>query len=131
MIEKGMILRSKTNTKNDTFGTVMWEVLEVGLQAPEKGREHCQDGVKVSMIGGSGPSAREGMTVIDSEEHIIGDIRAGTTTIIPAEQKEAILAQVKRTPRVATGTNPAAAKERTAHALTGSPRHGGTGVVEV
>jgi len=131
MIETGMILRCKTNTKNDTFGIVMYEVLEVGLQAPEKGREHCQDGVKVVMLGGSGPSAREGLTIIDSEEHIQNDMRAGITTIISADQKDAILAQFKRIPKVATGSNPAGAKERITQTLTGSVRHGGSGVVEV
>lgn len=115
MIEKGTILRSKTTTKNDMFGIVMWEVVEIGLQAPEKDRrDTCRDGVKVILLSGTGPSARPGMTLIDSEWHILEDIKAGVTTIIPPEKKDVVLGQCQR-------KTPSA----------GMPRHGGTGVVEV
>jgi len=113
MIEKGMLLRCKTKTVNDTFGTVIWEVLEVGLKAPERGRENFLDGVKVVMLGGSGPSAREGLTIIDSEDHILKDIRDGITTVVPADQRATSLAQCQKKSAVAM------------------PRHGGTGVVEM
>jgi hypothetical protein len=115
MIEKGTLLRCKTTTKEDKFGTVIWEVVETGLQAPEKGREDFKDGVKVVMLGGSGPSARAGMTLIDSEAHIFKDMVAGITTIISAEQREAMLQQVKRSDKKDTM----------------SRRHGGTGVIEL
>lgn len=93
MLEKGMILRCKTTTKNDMFGMVMWEIVETGLPAPEVHRPGQMDGVKVVMIGGSGAAARKGYTVIDSEEHIMQDIKAGITTIVPPEKKAAMLAQ--------------------------------------
>ena len=131
IIEKGMLLRCKTNTKNDTFGTVLWEVMETGIAAPERERQGIMDGVVVSMLCGTGPSAREGFTVIDSEDHIQFDIKAGITTIIPASQKDAVLAQLARIPKSAVGTNPAAARERVGNAITKSVKHGGTGVVEV
>lgn len=116
MIEKGTILRTKTKTQEDKFGIVMWEVLEVGLPAPEKGREHIRDGVKVVMLGGSGMSARAGLTLTDSEEHINKDIASGITVIVPAEKREAMLLQVNRNSK---------------RDAAGMPRHGGTGVVEV
>ena len=131
IIEKGMFLRCKTKTKNDTFGTVLWEILEVGLQAPEKGRGHCQDGVKAIMLIGSGASAIEGMTVIDSEERIQRDILSGVTKILTADQKDAAMEQIKRVPRVATGTTPDAARDRMVKTVVGEHRHGGAGVVEV
>jgi hypothetical protein len=92
MITKGMLLRCKTTTKNDSFGTVLWEVVETDLQAPEKGRETVNDGVRVVMLGGSGRSARAGLTVIDSEDHILRDIKAGITTIVPAASRDETLA---------------------------------------
>lgn len=113
MIEKGTILKCKTTTKNDVFGTVMWEVVETGLQAPERGREAFKDGVKVVMLGGSGPSARAGLTIIDSEWHIEQDVRAGVTTILPNSGKDAALGQIKKA------------------SINTLPRHGGTGVVEL
>jgi hypothetical protein len=114
MIGKGTILRTKTKTQGDTFGTVMWEVLETGLQAPEKGREHMRDGVKVIMLGGSGVSARAGLTLIDSEENINKDIASGVSVIVPPEKRDSMLLQV--------GRKVDAAK---------MPKHGGTGVIEV
>ena len=131
MIEKGMLLRCKTTTKNDLFGTVVWEVREVGIAAPERERQGIMDGVVVSMLCGTGPSAREGFTVVDSEAHIQRDIKAGLTTIIPAAQKDTVLAQLGKTTRSAIGTNPSAARERIHGALTRDVKHGGSGVVEI
>jgi len=131
MIEKGMFLRCKTNTKNDLFGTVFWEVQETGLKAPELERADQKDGVKVIMLGGSGPSARAGMVCIDSEWHIQRDISAGITQLFSADQREEVFAQMTRVPKVCLGSNPAEAKERSASVMTGSVRHGGSGVVEV
>jgi len=113
MIEKGMLLRCKTKTNNDVFGIVMWEVIEVGLPAPEKGREAQMDGIKVVMLSGSGPAARAGLSLIDSEEHILRDMKAGVTTIIPQAQKETALGQCQK------------------KVVKEVPRHGGTGVVEM
>lgn len=113
MIEKGTILRCRTKTKDNTFGVVLWEVLETGLPAPEAHRNGQMDGLKVVMLGGSGPSARAGLTLIDSEDHIQNDIREGVTAIVPAENKDVLLAQVQQ------------------KKATPMPRHGGTGVVEL
>jgi hypothetical protein len=131
MIEKGMLLRCKTNTKNDTFGTVLWEVMETGVAAPERERQGIMDGVVVSMLCGTGPSAREGFVVVDSEDHIQRDIKAGITTIIPASQKDAVVAQLGRTPKSAIGSNIASARERIGSAITRNVKHGGSGVVEI
>ena len=117
MIEKGTVLRCKTKTFGDTFGVVLWEVVETGLQAPEKGRENQKDGVKVVMLGGSGASARSGMTLTDSEAHIQQDIDAGITTIVPADKRDAMLLSIKKTVKSAGVGN--------------MLKHGGTGVIEV
>ena len=113
MIEKGMLLRCKTTTKNDVFGIVMWEVIETGLPAPENTRKGQMDGVKVMMLGGSGPSARAGISITDSEDHIIRDIKAGITTIVSREQKDVAMNQCQKK---VTKT---------------IPKHGGTGVIEM
>lgn len=90
-IEAGVLLKVQTTTKDDVFGEVLWEVLEVGLNAPEKERAGEKDGVKCVLIGGSGPAARKGFTVIDSEAHIMADVEKKVTELLPASQK-AILA---------------------------------------
>jgi hypothetical protein len=92
MISKGTLLKVRTKTRQDTFGEVLYEVTEIGLPAPEKGREGQMDGVKCVMLGGSGPSARKGYTVPDSEFEIQKNIASGITTIIPPEQREKIIA---------------------------------------
>lgn len=115
MISVGMLLRCKTTTKDDVFGTVLWEVVETGLQAPERERQDQKDGVKVVMLGGSGPKARAGFVVIDSEAHIERDIASGVTSVIPASDKDKLLKQYQ--PK---GDGDQA-----------SARHGGSGVVEM
>jgi len=91
-IEKGMLLKVKTMTHEDVFGDVIWEVAEVGLEAPEKERSGQMDGIKCVLLGGSGPAARRGFVVIDSESHVLADIEKKITEIIPADQKESIVA---------------------------------------
>ena len=105
-VKKGDYLQCRTKTLNNLFGIVVWKVLETGLPSPEKGREGVMDGVEVEMLGGSGPSAREGFTCIDSEEHIRLDITDGKTKIITEDQKDIALDQYQR-------------------------KHSGTGVVDV
>ena len=131
MIEKGMFLKCKTNTKNDLFGTVVWEVQETGLKAPELERADQKDGIMVIMLGGSGPSARAGMVCIDSEWHIQRDVSSGITQIFAADQREAVMEQLNRIPKVCAGTTPAAAKDRVSSIMMGNVRHGGSGVVEI
>lgn len=82
MLEKGTLLKTKTRTLENTFGEVVWEVVETGLKAPEKEREGQMDGVKCIMMRGTGPSARAGFSVIDSEWQIGRDIVAGITRIV-------------------------------------------------
>jgi len=91
-IEKGVLLKCKTTTKDDVFGDVVWEVLEVGLKAPEKERVNENDGIKCIILGGSGPAARKGFTVIDSEAHVMADVAKGVTKILPATDKDVMLA---------------------------------------
>lgn len=92
MLKKGSLLESKTNTKDDVFGKVLWEVAETGLPAPERERKGQMDGVQCIMVGGTGPSARKGYMVLDSEAKIAQDIAAGITTVIPEEKKAQALA---------------------------------------
>ena len=93
MLKKGDCLKTKTKTQGDVFGTVIYRVEEVGLLAPEKARRAAgaKDGVKCVMLGGSGPAARSGMTVLDSVHAIKRNIKAGITEIIP-ESKAMLLA---------------------------------------
>jgi len=99
MINVGTLLRCKTLTENEIFGDVVWEVVETGLQAPEKGRESQIDGVKVVLLGGSGIQSRAGITLIDSEEHLSKDMTAGITSIISVDEKDTLLTQYKDRPR--------------------------------
>lgn len=92
MLSKGTLLRVRTKTLQDVFGEVLYEVTEAGLKAPEKEREGQMDGVKCVMLGGSGPAARKGYTVLDSEFEIMKNVAAGITTIVPPEQRDKILA---------------------------------------
>lgn len=89
MITKGMLLRAQTKTKNDVFGDVTWEVAEVGLPFRSKAGS-SMEGVKLVMLGGTGPSARKGYTVIDSESNIQNQIASKIVTIVPPEKKFSI-----------------------------------------
>jgi hypothetical protein len=91
-MKKGSFLKTRTKTMDDVFGEVLWEVTETGLPAPEKERKGQVDGVKCVMIGGTGPSARKGYTVVDSEAKISLDIAAGITTVISDDKKAQVLA---------------------------------------
>jgi len=91
MLTKGMILKSRTKTVQDIFGEVLWEVVEVGMPAPEKERAGQMDGVTCVMLGGSGRAARKGYTVTDSEAQIAQDIANGITEIVPEANKQALV----------------------------------------
>jgi hypothetical protein len=116
-MEKGMLLKSVTKTKNDVFGTCIWEIVEVGLPAPEVERAGQKDGIKVKLLSGSGPSAKPGFTLIDSEWNIGRDIAKGTITIVSADKKDAMIAKY--------------GPSKSVRGVSDMPRHGGTGVVEV
>jgi hypothetical protein len=91
MIKAGDCLKVKTKTKDDVFGTCVYEVLETGLQAPEQGREKEKDGVLCRMISGSGPAARAGMEVTDSEWKIGIDIQQGVTEVLSRSQADLLI----------------------------------------
>jgi hypothetical protein len=112
MIKVGDCLRVQTKTLEDVFGVCYYEVVETGLQAPEKGRQDQKDGIKAVMLGGSGPSAREGLTIIDSQFKIGGEIAAG---IIEVMDKEQALRLLRATPK----QRPEVLGENTARPPTG------------
>lgn len=92
MITVGTIIKCKTTTLNDVFGEVVYEITKAGMPAPEEDRKGQMDGVIATMLGGSGPAARRGFTVVDSVWAIENNIREGKTEILPPEKKAAILA---------------------------------------
>jgi len=117
MLEVGTLIRVQTKTKEDVFGDCLWELAEVGLtmKNPANPNETVTDGVKCVLLGGSGPKARPGYTVMDTEANIQANIRTGITEIVPEAQKAEIVAFYKD------------------KAKDGTPRrveHGGTGVVD-
>ena len=96
MINKGDCLKVKTKTLHDVFGTCFYEVVATGLMAPETGREKAMDGVKCVMLGGNGPSARQGFVVMDSQMHIAADIAAGVTEVVDKSQVGKLMKSVIR-----------------------------------
>jgi len=116
-LEIGMLLRVQTKTKEDMFGDCLWQIEEVGLaiQKPGNPEEIVNEGVKCLLLGGSGPSAQSGRTVVDSELKIQSEIRSGISEIVSDAQKAGIVAFYNGKPK------------------PGSPKpvgHGGTGVVD-
>ena len=111
-IQKGTYIRVNTKPspgqhKDETpFGTCVWQILEMGLECPEPFRKKDaagndlpadkipMDGVKCVMIGGSGPSARAGYTVIDSLMQINHNIKEGITSIVPEADVKRIESQL-------------------------------------
>ena len=92
MLEVGTLIQVKTKTKDNTFGEVVYEIVETGIV--QKGG--ASDMVKAVMLGGNGPSARKGYTVFDSEANIRRDISAGITKIIPVSKVDSIRAFYNR-----------------------------------
>jgi hypothetical protein len=91
MLTKGTLIKCKTKTLQDVFGEVVYEITEVGLPAPEPERKGVNDGVIATMLGGSGPSARKGFTVLDSEFNVQNEIQKGVVEVIPPEKRQAII----------------------------------------
>lgn len=85
MITKGMLLKAKTKTAGDVYGDVTWEVAEVGVST-----KRGADGVKLVMLGGTGSSARKGVTIIDTESHILAQMASGVVSIVPESRKASI-----------------------------------------
>jgi hypothetical protein len=121
-MDKGTLLKVKTKTFQDVCGECLYEVVATGLPAPEKERKAAgiMDGVKCVMLGGSGPAARTGWSVIDSEAAIQRNIKEGMTVIVPSEQRDSLIA------RYAGGSK----KGKNGDSIR-SVKHGGTGVVEM
>jgi len=90
MVNKGDCLKVKTTTKDDVFGTCYYEVVEVGLPSPEKGRKE-NDGIKCVMLGGTGPSAWAGRIVHDSQMKVGMEIANGTTEVLSKQSAMGIL----------------------------------------
>ena len=86
-MKKGTFIKVKTITKNDVFGTCIYEITETDMPCP-----YCkgQDGLRAVMLGGTGPSARAGLVIGDCEKKIQQDIAKGITQQIPANQAQAM-----------------------------------------
>ena len=125
MIAKGTLLRVKTKTKvaENPFGDCLYEVDQVDMEIrdPADPKKTRKDGVRCVMLGGSGPSARKGFVVIDTGAKIQQDIKDGTTEVVVAAQREAILAYYKGGGKSEGGNSPGDVGQS----------HGGTGCVEV
>jgi hypothetical protein len=70
-MKKGQYILVETKTLNDSFGTVLYRVDEVGLDTPDGGK----DGLRLVMQGGTGSLARNGLVVRDTER-VIGKLVA-------------------------------------------------------
>ena len=92
MIKTGMLLKVKTKTLEDVFGECVYEVVETGLPATEPHRRGINDGIKCVMLGGSGPSARKGLVLFDSEEDINKWITDGIVQILSSAKKTEVIA---------------------------------------
>jgi hypothetical protein len=100
MLKVGDCIRVQTRTLQDVFGVCYYEIVETGLRAPEKGREKEMDGLKAVMLGGSGPSAREGIVIVDSQAKIASEIAMG---IIEVTDKERAMRLLRATPKQKQG----------------------------
>ena len=69
MLTAGQCVTCDTNTRDDTFGTVAYEVTKVNLPCPRKGC-NIEDGVEFLMLGGTGPAARQGVIIRDCGCHV-------------------------------------------------------------
>jgi hypothetical protein len=116
-LEVGTLLRVQTKTKEDVFGDCLYRVEAVGVEMKNPGnpKETIPDGVKCVMLGGSGPAARKGYTVMDSEASIMSNISVGVTEVVTDAQRADIVSFYED------------------KAKDGTPRkieHGGAGVVD-
>ena len=116
-LEAGMLLRVQTKTKDDVFGNCLWNLEAVGLEikSAENPSKTVNNGVKCVLLGGSGPAARAGYSVLDTEPRILADIQTGISEIVSEAEKVRIMANFKY--KASDGTGRGAT-------------HGGTGVVD-
>lgn len=106
-MRRGDCLKVETTTRNDVFGTVVYRVEEMGLDCPAKG---CQDkdGVKLLMLGGSGPAAHPGRVIYDCQkgvEALLASPKAECIDPVLAERMAASHEQKK------TGAGPGGVRE--------------------
>lgn len=122
-----MLAETKKVQNEETYGRVLYIVREVGLPRPLTKPDGTpadeMDGVKVEMLGGTGPSARKGQVIIDYEERLNEDIRKGIVKVIPENQADQLAKTYRTTPEVQMAPNAQRADVE-------MPRHGGTGVVK-
>jgi len=135
-LRPGMFMLAKTKQTpqgEEIYGRVLYVIKEVGLQRPlrdpvtnEPVEE--QDGVKVEMLGGTGPSARAGQIIMDWEEQILKNVREGVVEIIQEQQAVELrkrfktVADIQKGPGSGSGTKIIGAD---------MPPHGGSGVIDL
>jgi hypothetical protein len=109
-LQAGMLIRVQTKTKEDVFGDCLYKLEAVGITMKNPGNPNqtVTDGIKCVMLGGSGPAARKGYSVMDTETRILSDIQTGITEVVPAEKAAEIVAHYDDkakdgTPRKVTG----------------------------
>jgi len=89
MIKAGEYMLIKTTTKDDVFGDVIWRCDAVNVPLPDGKKT----GLKFTMMGGTGPSARQGLVVVDSEKNIEANLKSGIAKIMPKANAEAYAKQ--------------------------------------
>jgi hypothetical protein len=126
-LKVGMYLVVQTKVpqgqEESPFGTCVYQITETGLTCPEiwrkkdaKGNdlprsEWPQDGVKCVMVGGSGPSARAGYTIIDSEFVIRQNVEEGITRVVSEQEAKNLEQQLKKAAKQAQTPGMAGAVE--------------------
>jgi len=86
MLNIGDCIKVRTRTQDDVFGECIYRVTNVGQPCPEcKG----QDAMHFVMLGGTGPAARPGMTIVDCPKKIRNEMTKGITIVLSPAQAEA------------------------------------------
>jgi len=88
ILKPGDCIKVKTKTLKDVFGECVYKTMAVGLSSPNKDKRAAgvMDGIKFMMLGGSGPSARYGLVIIDSEPVVAQNIKDGITVVLSLEE---------------------------------------------
>lgn len=107
MLKVGDCLRVQTKTLQDVFGVCYYEIEETNIEAPEPDRKGEMDGIKARMLGGSGPSAREGIVIHDSQHRIDIDIAAGIIEVMDKDKAMALLSDTPKPTGVGEIARPA------------------------
>jgi hypothetical protein len=90
MLEKGQCILVSTKTLEDVFGDVVYVVEEVGLRV-KVGSDEKENGIKFRMLGGNGPSAREGICLVESWDVVEQNIKSGVTSVIDDSRAKALV----------------------------------------